>query len=193
MLLFVLFLNFYSSSAVFAPTDNDVFKTAVNNCLEETQDGSCPTFAATTVPGTTTTYGVIGDWDVSQVTRLYRSTSTPPLFICCPLVSSLEFSPLTPLLLFLRFSQCSFFWIVSTITRHRHPPAAFEGAYEFNADISKWNTANVNTMYESTSTPLVSVVLSLEFHSPLCFSSSFPQCFGAVASNEHCAAVPGRL
>jgi surface protein len=66
-------------------------------------------------------------------------------------------------------------------------------AAAFNADLSKWDTAQVTTMQDSTSTPLVSVVLSLEFHSPLCFSSSFPQCFGAVASNEHCAAVPGRL
>jgi surface protein len=88
------------------------------------------------------------------------------------------------LLLFLRFSQCSFFWIVSTITRHRHPPAAFEGAYEFNADISKWNTANVNTMYESTSTPLVSVVLSLEFHSlPLLYFSRFY--FWIVSRHRH--------
>jgi hypothetical protein len=178
MLIFVLvlFLNFYTSLAAFAPTDAAALKAAVGSCtynggctggcLGETPDGSCPIFARTTVPNSNppTTYGVIGDWDVSQVTSLANSTFTP-------LVSVLLFLLFFHLNsthphCFLRFHE---FIFVST----GHPPTAFIYALYFNADLSKWNTAAVTNMYRSTSTPLVSVVLSLEFHSlPLLFTFS---------------------
>ena len=58
--------------AVFTPEDGPwntgPLKTAINNCLSETADGSCPTFAASN--------GVMGDWDVSKVTRMTQSKST---------------------------------------------------------------------------------------------------------------------
>mgnify|MGYP006076334179 CR=1 FL=1 len=122
MLIFVLvlFLNFYTSLAVFTPADSAALKAAVGTCswngvctggcLGETGDGSCPTLAGTVWDGDSDTYGVMGDWDVSQVTSLDQSTSCPH-----PLVSvvlSLEFHSL-PLLLFLRFLDF-YFWILST-------------------------------------------------------------------------------
>jgi surface protein len=65
------------------------------------------------------------------------------------LLLSLEFCPL-PLLLFLRFLNFIFGFCPP---RHRHPPTAFYYASAFNADLSKWNTAAVTNMRESTSTP----------------------------------------
>ena len=72
--------------AVFAPADRAALKAAVGTCtssgfcaggcLGETADGSCPTFAASNVPGTGNPYGVMGDWDVSKVTSMRNSTST---------------------------------------------------------------------------------------------------------------------
>ena len=51
-------------------------KTAVDLCLDETPDGSCPIFAATTVPDGQGSgqYGPMGEWDVSKVTLMTRST-----------------------------------------------------------------------------------------------------------------------
>ena len=70
MLIFVLFLNFYLSSAAFTPADNTALYTAVASCLGETPDGLCPTFAASN-DATGNPYGAIGTWDVSAVTSLY--------------------------------------------------------------------------------------------------------------------------
>ena len=55
------------TQAVFAPADGIALKAAVASCLSETLDGSCPNVAASNVPGTNNPYGVIGDWDVSEV------------------------------------------------------------------------------------------------------------------------------
>ena len=51
-------------------------KTAVDLCLDETSDGSCPIFGATTVPDGQGSgqYGPMGEWDVSKVTLMTRST-----------------------------------------------------------------------------------------------------------------------
>lgn len=79
------------TQAVFAPANKAALKAAVGTCLIETADGSCPTFAASTVPGTGNPYGVIGDWDVSAVTSMSHSkcTLSPSLcghaFRCCVL------------------------------------------------------------------------------------------------------------
>ena len=53
---------------VWTPTDRDALKTAVNSCLSETPDGSCPTFAASGVGGNS--YGAMNEWDTSQVTDM---------------------------------------------------------------------------------------------------------------------------
>jgi len=58
--------------AVFVPVNKNALKAAVNTCLRETGDGSCPTFAASN-DATGNPYGVIGDWDVSSVTSMYQS------------------------------------------------------------------------------------------------------------------------
>jgi hypothetical protein len=68
--------------AVFTPADRSALNKAVTSCLSETGDGSCPTFAASN-DATGNPYGVIGDWDVSQVTSLQTSLSTPPSCFCC--------------------------------------------------------------------------------------------------------------
>jgi hypothetical protein len=60
---------------VFTPADKAALLAAVNSCLDETPDGTCPTFAASdATPGNP--YGVMGDWDVSKVTNMQESTST---------------------------------------------------------------------------------------------------------------------
>jgi hypothetical protein len=69
--------------AVFSPVDTTALKAAVGTCsshlfvctggcLGETADGSCPIFAASN-DATGNPYGVIGDWDVSLVTSMYKS------------------------------------------------------------------------------------------------------------------------
>ena len=63
----------------FYPADSAALNTAVQSCLGETGDGSCPTFAASN-DATGNPYGVMGDWDVSKVTSMFQSTSTPPSF-----------------------------------------------------------------------------------------------------------------
>ena len=68
MLIFILFLLLKSSSAAFVATDATL-QTAVDNCLSETADGSCPDFAASN-DATGNPYGVIGEWDVSAVTNM---------------------------------------------------------------------------------------------------------------------------
>ena len=96
----------------FTPVDSAALKAAVGTCawsdsaqavgctggcLGETDDGSCPTFAASN-DATGNPYGVMGDWDVSKVTSLDNSKSTPLVSV----VLSFEFHSL-PLLFISRF------------------------------------------------------------------------------------------
>ena len=65
------------------PVNGAFLQEAVNACLKETHDGSCPNFAASSDSpgcGHGGVNGVIGDWDVSSVTDLMSSTS-----LCLPL------------------------------------------------------------------------------------------------------------
>ena len=218
MLIFVLFLNFYSVSAVFAPADRTALRAAVQSCLSETTvetgDGSCPTFAASN-DATGNPYGVMGDWDVSKVTNMYATfydvsafnadisnwntvavTNMESMFQSAPAfnadISKWDTAAVTTMRA--TFSYASTFnsdiskWNTAAVTDMKY---TFNRASAFNSDISKWNTAAVTIMRNSTSTPLVSVVLSLEIHS--LFPFHFFQFFPTVASNEHCAAVPGCL
>ena len=60
------------------PVNGTDLTTAVNACLKETPDGSCPHFAASSDSpgcGHGGVNGVIGDWDVSSVTDMSYSTS----------------------------------------------------------------------------------------------------------------------
>ena len=80
--------------AVFTPAGGQSYeigryalKNAVTSCLSETADGSCPIFAASN-DATGNPYGVIGDWDVSLVTRMDRRkcTLSPSLWPRFPLL-----------------------------------------------------------------------------------------------------------
>ena len=55
---------------------NPTFSCAAGGCLGENMTGYCPTFAATTEATTGNPYGVMGDWDVSKVQYMVKSTST---------------------------------------------------------------------------------------------------------------------
>jgi surface protein len=80
--------------AVFAPADNAALKAAVGRCsyewtvdahvctggcLGETANGSCPIFAASN-DATGNPYGVIGLWNVSQVTSMDNVFLETPSF-----------------------------------------------------------------------------------------------------------------
>ena len=71
---FLLLVTPHFANASFTPADKTALKTAVDACLSETDDGSCPIFAASN-DNTGNSYGVIGTWDVSSVTNMdYSST-----------------------------------------------------------------------------------------------------------------------
>ena len=53
--------------AVFTPADRNALKAAVNSCVGNSGDGSACASSS---------YGAIGEWDVSKVTSMYQSTST---------------------------------------------------------------------------------------------------------------------
>ena len=53
-------------AACFTPANRRALKTAVDACLKETADGSCPTFSATKWNGADG-YGTIGCWNTGQV------------------------------------------------------------------------------------------------------------------------------
>jgi len=102
--------------AVFTPADSAALKAAVGSCtsrggctggcLGENGNGTCPIFAASdATPGNP--YGVMGDWDVSKVTSLKESTSTPPSCFCCCFLHLNSVHSL-PLLFALTFSRIYF-------------------------------------------------------------------------------------
>ena len=80
----------------------------------------------------------LSKWNTAAVTSMASSTLTPSLFLLS-LVCSLGFCSLTPIASF-------------HISRYFYPPTAFYSAFKFNADLSKWSTANVTDMSSSTST-----------------------------------------
>jgi len=67
--------------AVFTPADSAALNAAVQGCLGETADGSCPIFAASNDGTAGNPNGVMGDWNVSRVTSLKESTSNFHLFV----------------------------------------------------------------------------------------------------------------
>ena len=56
----------------FTPANSAALKTAVTACLQETDDGTCPIFAASN-DATGNPYGVIGKWQTGAVTSMYMS------------------------------------------------------------------------------------------------------------------------
>ena len=63
-LMLVLLFATRSAEAVFTPENRDALKTAVDNCVAETKDGSCPIYAGTN------SNGAMDVWDVSKVTDM---------------------------------------------------------------------------------------------------------------------------
>jgi surface protein len=89
------------------------------------------------------------------VTNLANSTFTALVSV----VLSLEFLS--------THSRCFCFYVFTNLFLdcvHRHPPTAFRSASAFNADLSRWNTAAVTSMSQSTSAPPLSLLLLLFFH-----------------------------
>jgi hypothetical protein len=92
--------------AVFTPADRDALKAAVGTCslggtctggcLGERTDGFCPNFAASN-DASGNPYGVIGDWDVSKVTKMdYSKCNLSPFLrsrlpLLCLFIHQLEF------------------------------------------------------------------------------------------------------
>ena len=90
MISLILFLTMLTGTqAVFTPANTAALKAAVGTCtrsgsypsytysctggcLGENATGYCPTFAAS-IDAIGNQYGLIGDWDTSQVTTMYRS------------------------------------------------------------------------------------------------------------------------
>ena len=70
ILVLVFIVDF--GQAVFTTGDWTKLNDAVDACLAETADGSCPIFAASNDANDATgnPHGVIGDWDVSKVESL---------------------------------------------------------------------------------------------------------------------------
>ena len=63
LVLLLLFAT-RSAEAVFTPENRDALKTAVDACVAETKDGSCPIYAGTN------SNGAMDVWDVSKVTDM---------------------------------------------------------------------------------------------------------------------------
>ena len=132
MLSATIAMLFIGGCQAFAPADLAALQAAVGTCtksgntypctggcLGETPDGSCPNFAASN-DATGNPYGVIGDWDVSQVTdftHLFRYATV--------------------------FNQDISNWDVSKVTNMLF---SFNHAFAFNQDISQWDVSKVTTM-----------------------------------------------
>ena len=63
-LMLVLLFATRSVEAVFTPENRDALKAAVDTCVAETKDGSCPIYAGTN------SNGAMDVWDVSKVTDM---------------------------------------------------------------------------------------------------------------------------
>ena len=157
--------------AVFTPADKNKLTTGKDTCLNENSAGACPTFAGTPpVSGQGSgTNGAIGTWDVGRVTSM--ATGETSSSSSCPAAvlsrSSLLFSlsscdaltlafPLSAPLLFLSCCCCVFpSWFPSLSLPHTclRPLLllVFEGASDFNQDLSSWDVSRVTTMSNSES------------------------------------------
>jgi surface protein len=105
------------------PASDGAFKTALAKCLAETQDGSCPIFAASNDATTGNPYGVMGDWDMSAVTNMDK------LFYS-----------------YGQFNQDISKWDTGAVTSMSQ---TFYQALAFNQDLSKWKTGAVTNMYQT--------------------------------------------
>ena len=117
-----LLLSFLFDHGVgsFAPANHGALKTAVNACISETGDGSCPIFAASK-DATGNPYDIMGEWDISSVTSLKNMFDSKSQF-------NADISK----------------WDISRVTWMHN---AFERASSFNGDLSKWVPSRVTSMF----------------------------------------------
>ena len=110
---FLLLVNPALVSGTFTPADRVALKTAVDACILETDDGSCPTFFASN-DATGNPYGSMAEWDISRVTSLSQ-------------VFSFDYNSR-------KFNADLSKWDTSKVTTLL---LAFASANAFNADLSK--------------------------------------------------------
>jgi len=125
------------TQAVFTPANGNALKAAVgtctlswngvtmesictSGCLGENATGFCPIFAASNVPGTSNSYGVIGEWNVSVVDDMSRMFQGSEAF-------NGDLSK----------------WDTGKVESMRN---MFKQSEAFNSDISKWDTGAVTDM-----------------------------------------------
>ena len=134
--------------AVFQPTTNAQLKTAVDACIAENSAGNCPTFAGTTVNvgEGSGTYGLIGTWDVSQVTDMTEMFYNKNYFNQD--LNGWDVSSVVDMTGMFRaaaaFNQDLSAWDVSQVTDMEF---MFFQAIAFNGDVSTWDVSQVTDMY----------------------------------------------
>ena len=137
-------------AAVCTPVNGTDLSAAVKGCLKETPDGSCPLFAnkardSVGCNNDAGANGVVGDWDVSQVTDMTKVFHYQNSFNAD--ISKWDTSKVTDLSLTFRlaskFNGDLSKWETSQVTTMDR---TFAYASVFNSDLSKWETSQVTTM-----------------------------------------------
>ena len=130
-----------SCGTAFVPANKADLQTAVDECIAETSDGSCPIFAASTW-SSGLEYGSIGLWNISKVTSLESLFEGKTEFNQD--LSAWDVSKVTTLeSTFLNahvFNSNISAWDVSKVDSLVR---AFNGANAFNSDISTWDVSKV--------------------------------------------------
>ena len=130
--------------AVFTPANKAALQTAVNNCIAENSVGNCPNVASTS-DGAGGTYGLIGTWDVSQVTDMTDMFYDARTFNQD--LSAWDVSNVETMYRMFYFNQALDFnpsaWNVSKVTNML---GMFYYAHAFNGDLSAWDVSKVTTM-----------------------------------------------
>jgi len=131
----------HGAAVVFTPDTRLALKTAVDACLSETADGSCPDFAAKDYNG------VIGAWDVSKVTDMNRMFLGKTDFNGD--ISKWQTGAVTNMEYM--FNGATKFngvlsgpsWDVSKVITFNN---MFYGAWAFSGDLSEWNVKAAKNM-----------------------------------------------
>ena len=130
--------------AVFTPANKAALQTAVNNCINENSAGNCPNVASTS-DGAGGTYGLIGTWDVSQVTNMAEMFRDKTQFNQD--LSAWDVSQVTNMYWMFHsvsaFNQDLSAWDVGRVT---NMGGVFGMTSVFNGDISTWDVSKVTSM-----------------------------------------------
>ena len=136
----------------FTPADTDALKAAVDACISETPDGSCPMFAASDVTSGNQ-YGIIGDWKTSKVTNLdnmfdqYNRINPNVASKFNADISKWDVSRITSMVQTfnwaVEFEGDLSQWVTSKVTNFR---SMFTFAKYFNSDLSLWDTSKASSL-----------------------------------------------